>query len=522
MINEKFTYTLKQCEKCFKFSYQLCLNASSPFIKHFCNDNLEDKKFPIEEVLTQIDAPLTPQIEEEISYNSFLSKIENLYNKTIETCNTILQNLSKIAEMIPQLKGSLNNYQKNNENILNYLRGVYNIVAFDQEAIEEKISQMNDIFEFELNQQEIKNCEHFLNYIDTLITYLNSQFILKNKKSIQFSPINETEKKENIIGLNAIQCPLDINNTGYNKKEDVIFTLSQSGFIHGYVFDSNQFNHIVSSSGNDKVALTSIEKLTDDELVAATLDGRLFIYRMRRGGQARYEGIKGKFLNTYTLEFCYCIKICNAGITKIVKKEEEFILASTNRKIYCVDRKEINKNCETAKFCVLKEHKESVNSILITSNNFLVSASSKQVIFWLKKDKNYSIEHIFSNIHCCHSNSLYEHNALLFIGGKNAINIICIKTFQNKQTITIPSTNYISSFIACDSETLIAGGSNGNLFLLEKSNFDEGNLLLSSHSHKMKIKQQIVGFFSLSGQDVKIFTHSCYDINSLPYFYIPK
>ena len=118
MINEKFTYTLKQCEKCFKFSYQLCLNASSPFIKHFCNDNLEDKKFPIEEVLTQIDAPLTPQIEEEISYSSFLSKIENLYNKTIETCNTILQNLSKIAEMIPQLKGALNNYQKNNENIL--------------------------------------------------------------------------------------------------------------------------------------------------------------------------------------------------------------------------------------------------------------------------------------------------------------------------------------------------------------------------------------------------------------------
>ena len=523
MINEKCnrTYTLKQCEKCFKFSYQLCLNETSPYIKHFCNDNLAETKFSIEDVLTQIDSPLTPQIEEEQTYDTFLSKIENFYTRTISTCDKILKNLTKISEMIPKLQNALLKYKKNNESILHYLKGVFNIVTFDQESIEEKISQMNDILEFEQNQSEIKNGEQFLTYIESVLTYLNSQFILKNRKTIQFSPISETEKKETIIGFNVIKFDIDINNNGYDTKEEIIFTLSQGGFIHGYVFDSNQFNHIVSSSGNDKVGLTSIEKLNEDELVAATVDGRLVVWKMRRSGQARYEGIKGKFLNTYTLEFCFCVSVCSGGITKILKKDEKFILSSTNKKIYLIDRKEINSKNEKCNFCcVLKEHRESVNSILITSNDFLVSATSKQVILWSKSDNSYTVEHIFSNIHCCHSNSLYEHNDLLFIGGKNAINIICIKTFQIKQKIIIPSTNYISSFIPYDSSTIIAGGSNGNLFLLEKSNDD--TFILNSHTHTMKIKQQIVGFFALSGQDVKIFTHSCYDINSLPYFYIPK
>lgn len=515
------TYTLKQCENCFKFSYQLCLNDFSPFIKHSCNDNINERKYSIEDVITQIDSSITPQTEEEQVYNTFINKIEDLYNRTIETCNAMLNNLLKISEMISKFKIAFSKYKRDNENIINYLKGVLNIVTFDQEAIEEKISQINDILEYDLNYNEIKAGEKFVSYLETLIKYLNSQFILKDRKIIQFSSIKETEIKDNIIGFNVIKCDIDINNNGYNKKEDIVFTLSQSGFIHGYVFDSNQFNHIVSSSDNNKIAMTSIEKLNEEELISATVDGRLFIWKMTLSGQARYEGIKGKFLNTYSLTCCYNIKVCNGGITKIIIKDDNIIISSTNRNIYLIDKKDINNNKNIETFCILGQHKESVNSLLITSNNNLVSASSKQVIFWSYKDNKYTVEHIISNVHCCHSNSLYEFNSLLFIGGKNTINIININTFQIKHKIITQSINYISSFISYDNNTIIVGGSNGNIFLLEKSPLDS-KYTLNGQPYKMKIKQQIIGFYSLSGQDIKIYTHSCYDINSLPYLHIPK
>ena len=440
-----------------------CLTCNKNFCFYCEEKHKNHKKEKNSEILIKESElkEISLQIENK---KKFIEKITNIKNKIIKNLNDIINNINSAYK---------NFYEKNSIELL-FLNNLLKTYIYKQKQSQlnyKFIKNLKNSYQFtNISKPKIKNEKNLITKANILITYLNSNFLLKptNFFNINNQNIINKNKKilQNLINITTISIKTKQINNLLLLKSGRFVSCHYNQFIN--VYNKNTYEiEIEIKDNNERKEVNYIYQLKDDEekILSASYDKTIKIIKI--------------FNNDYEIE-----KILyghNSTVLKAIQLLNGNICSCSwdgTIKIWS----KISSNYEIN--FTMNSQDSSIYSVLEINNNEIVSSHSMNYNYFIKfwmLDRKICLKEIEINcVYLSNNNLIKINDNIIAIGGVNKIYLIDIESLEVINILNLNISVY--TIFKLSDNSFLMGDNKG---VLNQYDFDESKI-------EFKLKGNIV------------------------------